>query len=313
MNTEISISSFSDSFPQGDGPAVRPSPEEISPVQEGQLHIGILVEGRYLLQAQPLGVAAELKSRGHLVTVIVPVSHTYDTRDKGRFDGMDLIISRGRSAGLLGLLHLAEAQGIATINRRAAIGSVNNKAEMAITLSAAGVPTPSSCVGPVRDLVRRIPADDYPVILKPVFGNDRNRMHVVRSALELARIPWPEPSALAQRFLPGSGYDMKLYVIGRDVWAMRKRSSLAVAPAPEGESPVPDKEALRVFPTSAMEELAHRCGGWFGLDYYVLDCIETPEGPVVIDVKEFPNYSGVDGADERLADFALRCAYRKKG
>jgi ribosomal protein S6--L-glutamate ligase len=312
METQISISSFSYSFPQGDDPPDFSSPEEISPVNEGQLHIGILVEGRYLLEAQPLGVAAELKARGHLVTVIVPGPHVHRTRDMGRLDGMDLIISRGRSAGILSLLHLAEAQGIATANRRASIGSVNNKAEMAMTLAAAGVPTPYAYAGPVRELARRIPAGDYPVILKPVIGDDRDRMLVVHSALELARIPWPEPSALAQRYLPGSGFDLELYVIGQDVWALRKRSSLAAAPAPEGGSTAVGGEALRVSPASEMEELALTCGGLFGLDYYRLDCVETPRGPVVVDVKEFPNYSGVAGADERLADFALRRAYRRK-
>lgn len=313
MKPQNSIYGYSRFFPRGDGPEGGPSPAAVSPVQAEPLHIGVLVEGRFLLQEQPLGVAAELMGRGHRVTVIVPESLAYGTGDKGRFQGMDLVISRGRSPGLLCLLHLAEAQGIATINRRAAIGSVHNKAEIAITLSAAGVPTPPAYVGPIRELSRKIPADDYPVILKPVSGDDRIRMHVVPSALELARVSWPEPAALAQRFQEGSGYDSKLYVIGGDVWVLRKRSRLGDPPAAEGESTFTDYKALRVFPSSAMAVLALRCGALFGLDYYRVDCVETPDGPVVIDVTDFPNYSDVIGADERLADHALRCASRRRG
>jgi len=81
------------------------SPEDgISPVTSERLHVGILVEARYLLESQPLGVAAELKARGHRVTVIVPESHAYDTNDIGWLDGMDLMISRGRSAGSAALV-----------------------------------------------------------------------------------------------------------------------------------------------------------------------------------------------------------------
>jgi len=312
MKLHNSISSFSYFFPPVDDPEGSSSPGETSPVHAEPLHIGILVEGRYLLQAQPLGVAAELTSRGHRVTVIVPESHAYGAGDKGKFEGMDIVISRGRSGGLLCLLHLAEAQGIATTNRRAAIGSVRNKAEVAITLSTAGVPTPPAYVGPIRELARSIPAEDYPVILKAVSEDDGERLRVVRSALELARISWPEPAALAQRFQAGDGTDLKLYVIGKDVWALRKRSSLEDPPAPECGSIPPGNEALRVFPASALGELALRCGGLFGLDYYSVDCIETPDGPVVVDVTDFPDYSGVAGADERLADHALRCARRMK-
>jgi ribosomal protein S6--L-glutamate ligase len=243
---------------------------------------------------------------------MVPESHAYGAGDKGKFEGMDLVISRGRSEGLLCLLHLAEAQGIPTTNRRAAIGSVRNKAEIAISLSAAGVSTPPAYVGPIRELVRCIPAKEYPVILKAASGDDRESLRVVRSALELARISWTESAALAQRFQPGDGTDLKLYVIGKDVWALRKRSSLEDPPMPEGGSIPPGNEALRVFPASELGELALRCGGLFGLDYYSVDCIETPDGPVVIDVTDFPNYSGVAGADERLADHALRRARRMK-
>jgi ribosomal protein S6--L-glutamate ligase len=312
MEIQTSISLFGNPSPRWMGQGGSTSEGEISPVTAERLHVGILVEARYLLESQPLGVAAELKARGHKVTVIVPESHAYDTNDIGWLDGMDLMISRGRSAELLCLLHFAEAQGIATINRRAAIGSVSNRAETAVTLLSAGVPTPPAYVGPVRELAKRIPADDYPVILKPVFRGGGRGSQVVRSALELARISWPEPGALAQRFIPGDGYDLELYVIGRDVWALRKPSPLVVPPLPDGGPGAAGPVASLIFPTPAMEDLARGCGELFGLEYYGVNCIETPDGPIVTGVDEFPDYTGIDGANERLADFALRCARRKK-
>ncbi len=312
MEIQTCISLFGNPSPRWMGNGGYSSEEGISPIRAEILHVGILVEARYLLETQPLGVAAELKSRGHLVTVIVPESHAYDTKDTGWLDGMDLMISRGRSPGLLCLLHFAEAQGIATINRRAAIGSISDRAETAVTLLAAGVPTPPAYVGPVRELARRIPADHYPVILKPVSRGSGRGSQVVRSALELARISWPEPGALAQRFIPGYGYDLKLHVIGREVWASRKPSALSVPPAPGDGPHAAEPGAHRIFTTPAMEKLARWCGELFGLEYYGVNCIETPDGPAVIGIDEFPDYAEVDGANERLADFALRCAKRKK-
>jgi glutathione synthase/RimK-type ligase-like ATP-grasp enzyme len=43
----------------------------------------------------------------------------------------------------------------------------------------------------------------------------------------------------------------------------------------------------------------------FGLELYGVDCIETPNGPVVIEVNDFPNYSGVPGSDQLLADHVI--------
>jgi glutathione synthase/RimK-type ligase-like ATP-grasp enzyme len=36
-----------------------------------------------------------------------------------------------------------------------------------------------------------------------------------------------------------------------------------------------------------------------------VDCVETPAGPVVIEVNDFPNYTGVPGADDALARLVL--------
>jgi ribosomal protein S6--L-glutamate ligase len=57
-----------------------------------------------------------------------------------------------------------------------------------------------------------------------------------------------------------------------------------------------------------MRELGLRCGELFGLELWGVDCVETPDGPVVIEVNEFPNYTAVPAADERLADHVLERA-----
>lgn len=66
-----------------------------------------------------------------------------------------------------------------------------------------------------------------------------------------------------------------------------------------------DSKAGIIPITSELEELGRRCGKLFGLELYGVDCIETDDGPVVIEINDFPNYTGVPEADERLAEFVV--------
>jgi ribosomal protein S6--L-glutamate ligase len=275
------------------------------------LRIGLVVERRYLAQLQPSGMMAALRARGHVVEVIDPEAHAYLLGDDGWLDGLDLIVGRGRSVALQFLLRWAEARSIPTINRPEAIAAVFNKAEMAVALSAGRIPAPATYLGPPPELTERIPASAYPLVLKPVFGDNCRGLRIVRSTLELSRTEWPETLALAQHFEATDGYDVKLYGIGREVWAVRKASCLATVLA-DSSIAQGTKPPHLVPLTEAMETLALRCADLFCLDLFGVDCVETAEGLRVIEVNDFPNYSGIPGVDEKLADFVLQRAMQRK-
>jgi ribosomal protein S6--L-glutamate ligase len=61
--------------------------------------------------------------------------------------------------------------------------------------------------------------------------------------------------------------------------------------------------------SAEVRELALRCAEAFGLGLFGLDVIESPDGPVVVDVNYFPGYKGVAGAGALIAgyvrDYAL--------
>jgi ribosomal protein S6--L-glutamate ligase len=271
-----------------------------------QLRIGVLAERRYFTHAQPGGMIAALQARGHRVELIDPEATSYHLGDERWLTGLDLIAARGRSWGLLCLLSWAEALGIPTVNRRGAIAAVHNKAEMAVALASARVPTPVTLLGHAPSAARRVAGWQYPLVLKPLFGDNGQGLKLVNSAEEMQGLRWAEPFALAQQFVPGRGTDLKLYAIGDEVWAVRKPSPFTPGgprPLDTRPEPPPPAELLAVSP--AWQELARRCGKLFGLELYGLDCIETPDGPLVIEVNEFPNYTGVPHADERLADYII--------
>lgn len=262
--------------------------------------IGVLAERRYLSQAQPAGLIAALRAGGHPVSVIDPDARAYELTDHGWLGELDLIVSRGRSWGLLTLLSWAEARGVPTVNRRQGIAAVHNKAEMSVMLATGHVPTPSTFIGTVKEIANRATSVHYPLILKPIFGDNCSGLRVVRGAEEMAAVSWPEPIAIAQHYLPSDGFDLKLYAIGQEIWAVRKPSPF--------DPPAGAQHAHLVQLTPACRDLAVRCGGIFGLELYGIDCIETSEGPLVIEVNEFPNYSAVPDADERLAEYVKRRA-----
>lgn len=264
------------------------------------LSIGVLVEQRYMAQSQPAGLIKALKANGHRVSVIDPQSAAYEPGNDSCLNQFDLIVARGRSLGLLYLLSWAEQLGIPTMNHHTAIKSVHNKAEMAVALANKKLPTPRTFLGTLDTLTSQIPASCYPAIFKPIFGDNSRGLHVVQCAAEVAALQWPETTALVQHYLPSDGCDVKLYGIGDRVWAVRK-------PAPfwpeQFSHTRPDHQPVELLPvTAGIQELGARCGQLFGLDLYGVDCINTPNGLVVIEVNDFPNYTGIPNVNQELAN-----------
>ena len=271
------------------------------------LHIGLLVENRYLIQSQPSGMRRALEQQGHRVTAIDPQSNSYLMEGDGWLGDFDLVVARGRSWALLCMLAWAESRGASTINRKGAIAAVYNKADMSVAL-AGNVPVPRTYFGSIESLTKLIPADSYPIILKPIFGDNCRGLVVAEDPEEMTNLEWTEPVALAQSYLPTDGYDLKLYGIGDEVWAVRKPSPFNKRSEADGA----DSKAGLAPLTAELQALGRRCGELFGLELYGVDCIVTDRGPLVIEINDFPNYTGVPEADERLADYVIRRAGQER-
>lgn len=265
-------------------------------------HVCVLVEQRYLDQDQPAGVVAALESRGIPVHTLVAETVSVDLSGATWTAGVSVALARGRSTAVLGMLRSLESCGTPVVDSAAAVQAVVDKAGMAAAMAAAGVPTPTTWLGSPADLARR---DDlrFPLVLKPVTGDNARGLVVVRSRRELANVVWPEAVALAQDFHRGDGHDLKLYVAGDVVWAVRRPSPIESDGSPRASRdpgvPVPVTPALR--------DIAHRCSRVFGLRLFGVDCVVGPGGrALAVEVNDFPNYRGLPGAaNEVLADLVL--------
>jgi glutathione synthase/RimK-type ligase-like ATP-grasp enzyme len=250
------------------------------------LAIGILAEPRYLAQREPRALAAALRARGARVLTATP-----GTLAARALAGCVAVVARGRSAALLQALAGLEAGGVPVLNRPAAIAAVLDKARMAVALASAGLPGPATLHVAREDIPAAASRLGFPAIVKPVRGDNARGITVLRSAAEADALRFPEPTAVVQRFLPSRRLDLKLYVAGGAVHAVRKPSPLGPARGP----------AIRVPLAPDARALALRCGACFGLELYGVDCLETPAGLAVVEVNDFPNYTAVPEADEAAA------------
>lgn len=271
--------------------------------------VGVLVDRRYLSQDQPAGLTAALRATGVDVRTFVTEDTRVDLCTARWCEHLDIVVARGRSDPLLAILRSAEAHGVPTVNPSTAIQGVRDKAGQAAALAAAGIPTPRSWLG--RPCQLAASADlRFPVVLKPMTGDNARGLRVVRTRSELRALDWPEPVALAQEFHRGDAHDLKLYVAGSAAWAVRRPSPVA----DDGSVQETGDPGCRFASTRQLRAIAHASAALFGLALCGIDCVEGPSGPLVIEVNDFPNYRGIgrDVADD-LAQVVLAYRAQREG
>jgi ribosomal protein S6--L-glutamate ligase len=273
-------------------------------VEYGHPRIAFLVERRYLRQEMPGAVIRALASRGVTSDIICPQYGSFNPTT-GVFWGdgrrlnlnhYDVLVSRIRTPLGLAMLRYADVAGIDAINTHAATQQVRNKAKMAVTLGQAGIACAPTLLADDVSVLTRLDASWFPLILKATYGDNGQGLRLIRHREDLQDLQWGEGLVLAQRYIPNDGFDLKLYVANGRVWAVRK-------PSPFNGDVHAAPELVPVDPTRAA--LARRCGEIFGLDIYGVDTIETASGPIVIEVNEFPNFTGVPGAAAHIANVIM--------
>lgn len=267
--------------------------------------IGVIVEQRYLRQAMPATMIQAFTARGMSAEILCPQGGRFDPRD-GIFrdaedrtfalENYDVVISRNRNGLGLAMLSYAEAAGALTINHSSAILPVRNKAKMAIMLERAGIPCPPTVLAENQAVLAKLPSEWFPLILKATYGDNSQGLRVICQPEDLADICWDDDPVLAQKFLPNDGFDLKLYVCGEKVFAVRK-------PSPIGA--IDRAAAQQIEPNRAMIELALKAGHLFDLDIFGVDVIENQDGLYVVEVNDFPNFTGIAGIGNLLVDYIV--------
>jgi ribosomal protein S6--L-glutamate ligase len=142
-------------------------------------------------------------------------------------------------------------------------------------------------------------------VVKPTNGSSCRGIYRVDSPSDLETLNFVDANArffLAQHYIENSGFDIKLYVVGSEVFAVAKRSPLH-----------PDVEVKkRIIPVTAeLRNLALKVGKLFNLDIYGLDVVETPLGPMIVDINDFPSFGQVPHAISLVASHIERIAMNR--
>lgn len=269
------------------------------------MYFCFIVEEQYRHEFMPMAVVHKLEQQGHKVDLLEPqlMITSLSNLTEQPYDAYILkTVSDGPG---LSILEAAEAAGIPTINNSRAIRLVRDKAVAASYAHAHGLPTPLTYFVARPELLGQVPAADYPLVIKPSNGSSCRDIYRVNSPADLVTLHVDASDTrffLAQHYMENTGFDIKLYVAGSEVFAVAKKSPLH----PEV------KVDKRLIPLSSeLQDLALHVGRLFGLDIYGLDVVETKDGPMVVDINDFPSFGQLPHAVNLIASQIVRIAARQ--
>lgn len=262
-----------------------------------------IVEEQYRNDAMPMVIADQLRLWGHDVDELEPQRAVTCLTDLQQ-QGYDAFVLKSLAEGPgLSILEAAEAVGIPTINNSRAISLVRDKAVAVAYARAHGLPIPETYFVSHPRLLHQIPAEDYPIVVKPSNGSSCKGIYRLNSPDELVALEIAEAGEsffLAQRYAENPGFDIKVYVTGNEVYAAIARQSVLHGEVSEHFVPL----------TPQVRKLALQVGKLFGLDIYGLDIVDTPQGPAILDINDFPSFGRIPRAVWRISEYVLHAAKR---
>ncbi|MFD9405953.1 RimK family alpha-L-glutamate ligase [Streptomyces sp. NPDC059989] len=267
------------------------------------MRLCFLVEEHYRHDGMPNEVIRQLTAWGHQVDVVRPGGSLLRMTEAVHAGTHDAWVLKTVSGGPgLTLLEAAAAAGLTTVNDARSIRGVRDKALAAAIGRARGLPLPPTYAAACPELLAEIPAAEYPLVVKPADGSSGRAVHLVSSPERLAAM-LPELAGegmlIAQPYVPNSGTDIKVYGVGGELFATERCSPL---------HPDPSMRERRVPLTAEVAAIAAQVGAVYGLDLYGVDVLLGPDGPVVVDVNDFPSFRQVPDAAARVARAVLGLA-----
>lgn len=275
------------------------------------MRLCFLVEEQYRHDGMPRDVIAQLRAWGHQVDVewpgrsMIRMSELSEVVAAGRHDAWVLKTVSGGPG--LTLLEAAATTGLTTVNDVRAIRGVRDKALAAVIARTGGLPVPMTYAAARAEEFASVPEAEYPLVVKPADGSSGRAVRLVERPEQLtAGGVAPSDGAgggmlIAQPYVPNSGTDLKVYCVAGELYATERCSPLHPDQAvPERQVPLPAEVA----------RIATEVGAVFGLDLYGVDVLLGPDGPMVVDINDFPSFRQVPDAVARVSAAVLRLARR---
>lgn len=257
-----------------------------------------------LAQATPnpvLTAVVDVLAQQHDVTV-----HTDQTlpagygRGPGLEEAPDVVLLKSRSPEARRVARTAERAGSLVVNSPDATARALDRAATAEAFDRAGVPAPRSwSIAALRDLAGKAASLPWPLVVKSRTSSRRDLVRLLHSPAELSELlpEWGEEPVVVQEFAENDGFDVKVWVIGEDLSAARRRSALESV----------DKSADEALDAAAFPEewtqVVRAAGAALGLRLYGVDLLITGGRPVVVDINPFPGFRGAHSPAASLIRF----------
>ncbi|NUH41842.1 hypothetical protein HUF15_34780 [Streptomyces samsunensis] len=272
------------------------------------MRLCFLVEERYRHDGMPREVIRQLSAWGHQVDVVRPGRSLMRMSDTVRAGSHDAWVLKTVSGGPgLTLLEAAAAVGLTTVNDARSIRGVRDKALAAAIGRGGGLPMPPTYAAARPEALEEIPVAEFPLVVKPADGSSGRAVRLVPTPDRLRELRTElaaEDMLIAQPYVPNSGVDLKVYCVDGELYATERVSPLS----PDGNA-----RGRRVPLSAEVAAIAAEVGAVYGLDLYGVDVLLGPDGPVVVDVNDFPSFTEVPDAAARVGRAILELARRGGG
>ncbi|MEW2622924.1 ATP-grasp domain-containing protein [Streptomyces sp. NPDC048106] len=267
------------------------------------MRLCFLVEEQYRHDGMPVEVIHQLVSWGHRVDVLRPGSSLVAVSEAVRAGSHDAWVLKTVSGGPgLTLLEAAAAVGLTTVNDARAIRGVRDKVLAAVIGRSHGLPVPLTYAVSRWESLAEVPEADYPLVVKPADGSSGRGVRLLMSPDQLRALGADladQGTLIAQPYVPNSGTDLKVYCVDGEMYATERCSPL---------QPSLTTRERRVRLPKEVARIAAEVGRVYGLQLYGVDVLMGPDGPMVVDVNDFPSFRQVPDAPARVARAILRLA-----
>lgn len=218
----------------------------------------------------------------------------------------DLYLLKSHAPQALELAATLEQEGRRVVNSWSASHACQDRILTSDLLQEAHLPWPQTRAFPTLGAaVRATEAAEHmtwPLIIKSRYSHRGDLVGKLDELRQLQALEeqWSQEPVVLQEWLPGDGWDIKLWVIDQRVFAARRRTPLE-AGASRQDLPIAEHEL-----PSLWRELVLGIGRAFKMPLYGVDLLLTARGPWIVDINAFPGFRGVPGASEALVDLVER-------
>ncbi|HKO25670.1 MAG TPA: alpha-L-glutamate ligase, partial [Chloroflexota bacterium] len=212
----------------------------------------------------------------------------------------DVYLLKSHAIQALDVAHRLEQRGALVVNRWSATVACQDRVLMAQRMRGTDCPWPQTWnLGTLGDVLARedvLATLPFPLIIKSRYSRRGDLVAKVHNVDEVQALApqWRQEPVLLQEFAAGDGWDIKVWVIGQQVFAARRRTPLE-RPTVKDDFPLLAGDVPHEWVRVALE-----IGRVFGLRLFGVDLLMTARGPLIVDVNAFPGFRGVHGASSAL-------------